>query len=590
MKIWADVYDTSDTKLGAVYTLTAPSVSKAVDEIGSLQFSAPASDENGLRLLVNERRVRLFVEHDGVSRELGRGIIRKKTASANAGGYTLNFSCVGSMDALNRKNVLLARSYENQPIATIASSLISLVPGWGVGVDAGLGNQTARYDGVSVFKALLRTAVERGLHIREGTVVNTVEMGVFGDDSGLFAVAPGHNNNQLLTNDAIVLIESITQETDSQDVFNWIIPLGAGEGSAALTLKNATALSYPIQTMVGPDGTTLYYLSDTNSIATYGQSEKPILFKEIGAIANTTLAKQYAANALYDAGVAWLQRNKDPLVTYRITVRKPRTVIRPGQKITVSFKGYVKTDNGNIVPIALENAVFWIMKITERVSDSGDVLDLQISSVDRYAKDSTSIVVDAMESMQARNLSVQTFPQVIQFMAYDTIKEGTVFGSGYGKGKKARLDMKINNYIADVYRVELRFITFPLHSASRSYFVSPNYWNTFDLVSSSQYPSGISVFINGINVTSAISDMDTAETAPFNTGSNTQTDNRVDISSYIINAVGGIYQNHIIELRCESRVGDTSFGSPDPALPTSLASQGHIFMVASVFGSVRPLN
>lgn len=591
MRIWADVLNTTDTLIGTVYSVISPTITKALDEIGSLSFSTPATDETALSLLTNEARVRVYVEHDDVSRELGRGVIRKVTATANAGGYTLNFDCVGSMDALNRKNVLLGRSYTNQPIATIATDLTALVSGWSVGVDAGVGNQTSRYDGVSVFKALLRTATEKGLHVREGTAANTIEIGAFGDDSGLFAVSPSHSSVEILGNDDIVLIESIVQETDSRDVVNWVVPLGAGEGSAALTLKNATATSYPINTMTAPDGSTLYYLTDTNSVLEYGQIEKIVTFKEIAPVTNSATAKAYAANSLYDAAVAWLDRNKDPLVTYRLTVRKPRVNLRPGQKITVSYKGFVATDGngGELVPISVENQPFWLMKITERITDSGDVLELTVSSIDRYQQDMNKIVVDAIESMQARNVAVGTYPLVIPFMAYDTLKEGTTFGSGYSQGKKAKLDVRINDYITDIQRVELRFVTYPLYRTSHLYFLSsPNFYSKFDLLTSSQYPSGISVFINGDDVTTALTDLDTSEVGPFNTGSNTQTDNRVDISDYIINATGGIYQNHTIELHCEARLGgDVSFGSPDPAVTNQPCSQGQVFILVYVFGSVR---
>lgn len=545
MRIWADVYNSLDIKQGNVFTLVSCTINKALDEIGSLSFSTPSTDPDALRLLTNEARIRTYVEHDGVTRELGRGVIRKVTATMNSGGYTLNFDAVGSMDALNRKNVLLGRSYTNQPIATIAAALTALVSGWSVGVDSGLGNQTARYDGVSVFKALLRTATEKGLHIREGLAANTLDLGAFGDDSGVYAVAPGHNSIELLGNDALVLIESIVQETDSRDVVNWVVPLGAGEGSAALTLKLATATSYPIQTMLAPDGSTLYYLSDTSSVMSYGQIEKIVSFKEIGPVANSLLAKQYAANALYDAAVAWLIRNKDPLVTYRLTVRKPRQVLRPGQKITVTYKGYVETDNagGELVPINVENQRFWIMKITERVSDSGDVLDLTISSIDRYAMDTTKIVVDAIASMQARNVGVQTFPVYWENTYTDAMAALTI-------SRDSQFRLYVNSFITDIVRVGLRIRTKVLWDATQTFFdaVSTSSYRTWQLQEGYNYPQGVGIRINGINVTSELG-------GPW-AATNAAIDIELDISNYIRNAIGGLYQIHTVELYCATVYGE----------------------------------
>lgn len=586
MRIWADVYNALDVKQGTVYTVINPTITKALDDIGSLTFSAPATDETALTLLTNEARARLYIEHDGETRELGRGVIRKKTATMNSGGYTLNFDCVGSLDALNRKNVLLGRSYTNTAISSIASSLISLVSGWSVGVDSGLGNQTARYDGVSVFKALLRTASEKGLHIREGLLSNTVDLGAFGDDSGILAVAPGHNSNELLGNNAIVLIDTIVQETDSRDVVNWIISIGAGEGSAALTLKNATATSYPIQTMTAPDGSILYYIADTSSITTYGQIEKIVSFKDIGPVSNSDLAKTYAANALYDASVAWLLRNKDALVTYRLTVRKPRTVLRPGQKLTLTYKGYVETDNGGgeLVPVSVDNQPFWIMKMVERVSDSGDVLDLTISSVDRYAMDSTKIIVDAIESMAARNVGVQTFP-----FGFQDSSERIIQGNAPASTpvKDAVFGLRISDLFVDVTRVYLNFITRPLYSTtdigaiiipSTPFSTAADYF--YAAYEGSNYPCDISLYIDGVDVSVALG-------GTWNPGGgNSPVDVTLDITTYIIHAAGGLYQNHSIVFKAGNKAAESRVSTSHPS-SSQPASNGVIEAKILYFGTGR---
>lgn len=588
MRIWADVYSALDVKVGTVYTLIGATITKALDDIGSLALSTPATDETALTLLTNEARVRVYIEHDGETRELGRGIIRKKTATANSSGYTLNFDCVGSMDALNRKSVLLARTYTNQAISDIASNLISLVSDWSVGVDSGLGNQTARYDAVSVFKAILNTASNKGLHIREGLAANTTELGAFGDDSGVFAVAPGHNSIELGGNDAIVLIESIIQETDSKDVTNWIIPLGAGEGSAALTLKNAAATSYPILTMAAPDGSTLYYLSDTSSITTYGQIEKIVSFKDIAPVSNSDIAKTYAANALYDAAVQWLLRNKDPLVTYRLTVRKPRQVLRPGQKLTLTYKGYVETDNGGgeLVPISVNNEQFWIMKVVERVTTDSDVLDLTVSSVDRYAQDISKIVVDAIESMQARNVGVQTFPFGFQDSS-ERIIQGSTFPSD-PQYKTALFSLQIPDIFTDVISVKLRVLSRPLYSMTD---VGPDNFSGaglqplsyfYAVYPSTNYPSDITLAIDGIDRTVALNG------GNWNPGGgNTPMDAILDITQYIVNAAGGLYQNHTLEFAAGIKLGEGRISTAHVSAPSNNISSGIIECKILFLGTAR---
>lgn len=548
MRIWADIYNVAGTLVGSVYTLTSVSVEKALDDIGNSSFAVPATDLNAQTLLQNEYTARLYVEHENVRRLLGVGVIQRKTVTASANGYTLNVSCVGQMKALQRKNVLLGRAYTNQALYTIAYDLVDLVSGWNITVEDDLGNQTARFDGVSVFKALLRLAEEKGLHIRDGATANTLELGAFGDDSGITAVAPMHNSNELSGNDNIVLIESIVEETNSTDVYNYIIPLGAGEGSAALTLKQATATgAYAIGSTTAPDGSLLYYLTDSTSVTTYGQNEKIVTFKEIGPVGvNSTLATTYASQALYDAAAAWLGKNKDPLVTYRMTVRKPRQVLQPGDKINVTCKLYVQTDAGEVVPIDLMNEPFWIMKVTERVSASGDSVDLQLASVDRYAKDSTKIIVDALESMQARNVAVNTFPVYWENTYSDAMSDGT----SYSKDSEFRL--YVNSFIADIIQVKLRIRTKPLWDATQTFFdvVSTSSYRTWQMQEGYNYPQQIGIRINSVDRTTALGGTWAA--------TNAAVDFELDISDYIRNASGGLYQIHTVELFCQTVYGETA--------------------------------
>jgi len=568
MRAWVDIYDTTDTKVGTVYNVVSLSVKKALDGAGTISFSTPGVDDAALSLLTSERRAKLYVEHDNVSRLVGSGVIRKITKSASSNGYQLNVSGPDSMDALNRKSVLLGRSFTNTAISSIASTLAGLA-GWTAVVDDGLGSQTARYDGVSALKALIRTATEKGLHIREGLNANEIELGAFGTDNGVWAIAPQTITRELMANDNVVIVDSITQETDSQDVVNWIVPLGAGEGSAALTLKNAVATgAYAIGTTTAPDGSTLYYLTDSTSVATYGQCEKIVTFKEIGAVSNSDTAKTYAAQALYDAACAWLDRNKDPLVTYRCSVRKPRTSLRAGDKMRLTYKGFVETAGGDLVPINVDE-LFWIMEATERIAESGDSYDLTLASVDRVAKDTTSIVVDALESMAARNLAVATFPTWIINSSKDFIQTDT--STGGLSWKPAIFKMKIDNLVTDIISAKLQFKTETLFATAQLN-TAVGWFPVYNqiVLKGTTYPNGVTLFINGIDVTSALG-------GPWGNGT-AAIDVELDISSYIINAVGGIYQDHSIEFQCAVLAAPATINYPNyQAASSVLASNGVVY-------------
>lgn len=619
MRVSADVYDESENKLsgGPVTAIQSASITQQLDGAGSFSLNL-VTDERVLSTLVNEAEVRLQVQttDDDPASEWVRGIIRDNDIADGEGGTTIGVSGPDTIHALTERTVGIGRSYNNQTIQTIINALVALVPNWSASVDSTIASdlQTVRFDGANILQCLIRMVEEKGCHFRNGLAPNTLEFGEFGDLATapdgriVHAIAPPDVvSNELQENQAIILIDKISQSNKSSDVINWCIPIGAGEGSAALTLRDTTYTIYKEDGTIYRAGTAsrypIYRRTNANNIVEYYVDasggarlrQATVSFKQIGPVVNSLIAKQLAANALAEATFAYLDRQKVLLVSYKLSAKNVKANIRPGDKIMVTYQGrieiYDETRSKSPRLTYLDvNEPLWVMKVSKRVSGDQITHDYEVSTIDRYKMDESRIVVSMMEAVQARNVSVQTFPQVIPFMAYDTMKEGTTFGTGYSQGKKARLDLRINSYITDIQRVELRFITYPLHTTSKLYFFSsPNFYSDFDLITSSQYPSGISVFVNSVDVTSQVSDIDTAAVGPFNAGSNTQTDNRIDISDFILNAAGGIYRNHIIELHCEARLGgDVGFGSPDPAVTNQPCSQGVVFMVAYVFGSVRP--
>lgn len=410
MRIWADIYDASGTLLGKgpVTSLKSASVTRHLDGAGSIGLSVPLTDERARTLLANERRARLYVEHDGETRELGRGIIRNLRVGVTDGGMTLLVDGPDDLDELKRTNVLLGRSYSGTA-ASIAGSLTALAAGWTASVSGGSNLVSARYDGTSVLKALQELTEQQGLHLRLGENDHELEVGAFGDTIGLRLQQMTRVHRSAYRNDEIAFVERLNIAHDSEGAVNWLLPLGQGEGVSALTLEHSTRSSpYPIQTMTGPDGRTLYYLSDSASIAAYGTIQKVISFRQIGAISNSDADLELAANALYDAAAYWLQRNAVQLDTYRVTVRKVRALVRPGDKLRLAYKGIVYKGSEPYTYVEVDDD-FWVVKATERWGVEGGALDLELASVDRVAQDAARLVVGAIEQIAINNLRVQTY-------------------------------------------------------------------------------------------------------------------------------------------------------------------------------------
>jgi hypothetical protein len=263
----------------------------------------------------------------------------------------------------------------------------------------------------------------------------------------------------MLGNNDILLIENFNLVADSKDMCNWLLPLGAGEGEAAFTLKysNRTfpAFPYNIETMVGPDGRVLYFIKDSASIAIYGQIEKVGTFKNIAPLSNTDADLTNASNALYDIAVAWLTRRKDKLDVYSFTVRKVRQTVRPGDKVHVRYKGLIYRD-GQPVTYRDVNQDMWVLECTERVGVEGLALDLKVATVDRYEQDAARIVIGAIDAIEVRNVRIQPYPSTRSY----------VYDREIAASYPALVPIRITNATLSLQRCSVRIKTTPFRTTS----------------------------------------------------------------------------------------------------------------------------
>lgn len=566
MRYWVDVYDKNDIKLGTAFEVQSAQVTEVLDEAGTITLTYSPAAQKTVELMKEENRVRIWVEQNGKRMLFGSGVIRDLLVN-DAESSVVTANGPDSLDALTRKSVLLGRIYDGETIINIVSDLVSLVTGWTSTV-TDTGSQTARFDGVSVLKALLRVAQEKGLHLRLGETPNSVELGAFGDDNGITAVAPYSATAEMQGRDDVVLIERISRKVNSREVINWIIPQGAGQGTAALTLEDST---HTLNTITLPDGREMPYLSDPDSIETYGQSEKIVAFSNIAPIENTDAAKIAAADALYDAAMAWLERNSQPLITYSISLKKVNTPLRVGDKIRVIYKGIVETETGQFTYLDV-NGLFWVNKISKKAVDSGISWALDIASIDRAENDEATIVTSAIESAEARNVNVE--PKAIAFSYQDT----DILGSN----APVSFRFRVNDIFTTVSRIKMNIHAVPMKSESYWTSVPANmlFWQ---VTPGYNYPSDVSISIDGVDVTAALG-------GPWNPGGgNAEIDVDVDITNYIKNASGGLYQDHSIVFTCLSRVGQVRLDSGYSSLSNAQASTGKITATYTVSGSSQAI-
>jgi hypothetical protein len=410
MRLWADVYSAAGARLGdGPVMLTSAAVTRVLDGIGTIRFSVPGTDTRARALLLNERRVRLwFQAHDGVTpRQIGSGIIRQVRASGTPADWSLDLEGPDDLDGLARVSTKLGRKYSAQTVSTIASSLVGLVSGWSVSASGGEVTD-ARFDGVSVFKALLALAQQQGLHVRAGTSTNTVEVGAFGTAAGLRLVNPIGAPPAIDAADEIALIETISVEQNSEAVCTRLYPIGAGIGEAWLTIFKADRnLPYTRQ-VANINGIDQHFLEDFAAVALYGVIEKMGRFGDIAPLTNSEADQKNAANALYDAAAAWLSRYSQRQDVYQVTAHKVRTTLRPGDKVRLVYNGVVERDGmvSNFIDV---DGDMWVMEVTERVGLEGASVDLVLSSVDRQAQDAARVVIGALEELSVDGVTVKPY-------------------------------------------------------------------------------------------------------------------------------------------------------------------------------------
>lgn len=598
MRVWATIHNAAGTKLGdgQLDNIVSVNIKRRLDGSGSFEVTLPLTDPRALALCQNERRIRLYL-HDGRdTRELGRGVIRRRELSPSEAEKTLHISGPDDMVELTFPSIGRGLIYDNDSMSTIVNGLVGLATGWTASVDAGLGNYSTRIDGGNPLSALIKLAEQNGLHVRPALTARTLEFGAFGDALGIRAFGELSNLEAVQSNDNLLIIERITVLSESSEIVNWVELRGGGEGDTAIDLAGLSSSrgtgfgdAYDIQSTT-KNGETIYYIADSSSIAAFGQIEKSWVYKNLVPVSNNAADLLACRNAIYDAGVADLTRSKDPQSTYRITLKKPRQTIRPGDKIRIVYQGVVELENvydGSTKLTYIDvNDDFWILTVDERIAGDSITLTLDVSTIDKHQLDDQETIVGAIEEQEIRSVAVQPYNNM---WTYTVIRQISSEDSGYD----AVIPIYISDAVLSLQRCLIRVKSRPFRSTAKS---GEHYHRMFEYVGStssspshtfqcrdgpggsiaaiilqavgtpgdlytrdgggaqeygiyddSEYPEDVSIAVNGTDRTTALG-------GKWGTIS-TEIDEVLDITDYI-NAAGTLQQEHTVTFSCDAGRGD----------------------------------
>lgn len=487
MALWCDVFNAAGTKIGTgpIQTLLNVNVARKLDREGTVSLQFPSTDKMAADHILKGARVRVYLTHgnensgDYTTREIANGIVETITGSDASGSWLMTATGPDTLRELSNIDTMLGLEYnsdtntanpgENWLAEEIVQDLISRVSGWSVTVDDE-DPYYVRYDGMSILKALLKLAADRGKHVRLGTTANTLEYGAFGDSSGLTLIQPQSTAYGAHNNPALAYVESLQLTDTNKDVVNVIVPLGAGRGETRLDLSDLVGRSiadgYPYDVVeITRNGRTQYALVDSASIAASGRVERVKVFSQIQVQSNSAADIELAKQALYDAAAAWLQQNSVAQETYNVTLLDVRQTIRPGQLVRLKYKGMIQvTGTSTFLPYRDIDADYWVLEAQESVGNDGARATLKLSNVDRVMQDAAQIIVGRLEEVSLQNLVIES----------NTNSAPYYFEGQIAPGFAATKYLVVTNRTLRIRQVLLYLTSSPLRSTIRGAAAGPH--------------------------------------------------------------------------------------------------------------------
>lgn len=455
-----EILDANDNPIsgGSIGTVLTLNDTKRLDAVGTLEFTMPAGDKKA-RFITTGVKFDIYDQTDGY---LGRYLFRSKEIEDNNGEGILFVKCYDYLKFLSERSVYFNRSYNFDTISTIVGDLLFSV-GWSSFVTQD-GTSQITFQGESVLRAIDELRDRQGCHYRlnfdKVTKVPVLEFGPFGDLSEVyFEQFNGQIQAEYNRNDkhAIVTGASILEESD--EIYNRVIPLGAGQGVSQLTIAQATLGEYAVNTGTNEDGSSFYYIEDTNSIADYGLKERIVSFPNIIPLTNSDINVINAANTLKLTCEAYLKKHLIPRNEYQIDTIGLQQEILPGDKIHIR---YIQERNG-IVYLSIDDD-FWVMEVSRnRNVDGGRSYNFKIANVDQLRTTDQDVIIDVVRDLNSINVHIPAT------LAYSPIGPYTkrIKGDNSSSNRvNAEFKVRIKEEVLYLNRALMRFSTGSLKSST----------------------------------------------------------------------------------------------------------------------------
>jgi len=519
-----DLLDIDNTILGGGPITTAVRLNDLVSlsRMGELVFSVPAGDPRAAEITAASK----FDVYDAEDGYLGRFFFSDDSLDESTGKAILSVHCYSELVELLRQTVGFQRSYTYNSVEQVIIDLANTVD-WKAEVETDIGFTTLSYDGESVLGAIDEVRDRFETHYRLKLASNRIlQFGNFGESSGVrLTNLRGQVQVQFAAQQNVAIVEQISRKRDAEGIINRVIPLGAGDGEAQITIEGATSGTRVIQTGTNVNGSSYFYLEDADSVARYGVRVRVLVNQTARPLTGNDTAILNAKNALKLIGESFLTKHLVERVEYDVTVRGLPATVNVGDKVRLVYRGVRE----NVVYLNVDED-FYVMDIRRSRSASGDrSADLKLASDNARRTTDEDILVGLTKKQGKNDTHAKLTTAPLRWEAEDTMGSDGV-NSVF---KYAVFNFKMNERFVDVLNLTLDFHTFPLSLNS--------YQNNYAVYETAMYPQFVTMLFDEEDVSSQFG-------GPWNTqNKNEQVDVTCDLTNLLVNSPLGLYAQHTVK-------------------------------------------
>lgn len=390
---------------GPITSATSWQSVQRLDRAGTFQFQMPASDSKS-SLIVPLNIVRCYAQVEGVWTEIGAGVIEHiETAVDGDGQAVLSVSgsdMLGELAIFNTEQFYVDGSNSiTEPMTPVSHAdavnalfALSYPPDWTMVPDPAppVNEIVGRWNYESVLQACVSLAEKCRTHFYL-SAFRTVTFASATTASGMRATNAASGG-------PVAAIGSVRKIEDGADIVTEIIPFGAGNADARLTMISHTrTVPAGFSTSTTPNGWYMS-LSEDAPYNQYGPRRRVVQWKDISPISSTDGDIEAAANMLFDQAYRYLVQHNRPAEFYDVSLVECPALLRPLQTIRVVYRDVAQN-------VDIDADLLILEVTTEMAADGPRTTGMIVSTVDRWPESDSGAVVQRLTQAQLYEVAPQ---------------------------------------------------------------------------------------------------------------------------------------------------------------------------------------